>query len=763
MNAANNSPTGSRIDMTSAPEIPIADLEANAIHRLAGRMFKGFRRLRFRGSITDYCRTILLGPGYMLPAEPDAPDNLCRNCRAKGLTTCRHFEIDTCRQLSGPFKALEDENVWLVMLLKATQTLGSIAWDMLLHWLIVHSPYQKIKIFIDADEKARKYCDERLMPTLKSNPDISLFLPSGAARFDDRKTEIHFTNGKSIIICGLNESNASSLSADAVVIDEGWEHGSDGLMQKAIDRTKQVAWRKVFIVGQAGNVDEDQDRIWNGLHKRVPLTFACPCCGGRQEFNLTGARPDDFIPRPPLSPPPEILRDGGLPLPPSPPKPGTYWGLRTPKRFGELTSPEEIKSAANATVLECYWCGFEIPDTRAMRRALMDSYEQEYQANGVTPEKFTVGFWNPDPASVTIPFRQTMYEYIVATKANTELGNITPLQDFYKSRWARAWNPKLSSQRQKIISIGSYETDPENLSYGAATMRQITVDTGKSPESETNVIQIGQLFFEVRDFDNGAESLSRGASRQITRGMVQDFLMDTPDGHRRVSCWELLAAQQHYWHITNRHVLIDLGYAPSQVIEAAVKYHEIVDLNGRLVARENYGKQVDWASCWRGCQGSGDSRIGPNKKAFHESSIPGLQSTHDKSGRLRKISLSRIIWSNYVFEDQFERIVMLKTAAVGWEIIGQEKLVIVGLDGKPNAELTRKYIEFEQDKEGSGQFRSWVSGLNSRTLDDKKRKYIDNAKQAYAKGHWTEPRDCSLMQLVGAAAEGMLGHVATEE
>jgi hypothetical protein len=229
-----------------------------------------------------------------------------------------------------------------------------------------------------------------------------------------------------------------------------------------------------------------------------------------------------------------------------------------------------------------------------------------------------------------------------------------------------------------------------------------------------------------------------------------------------VSCWELLAAQQKYWHITNRHVLIDLGYAPSQVIEAAVKYHEIVDLKGNRVERENYGKQVDWASCWRGCMGSA-TRIGPAKKAFHESAIPGLQSTHDKSGRLRKISLSRIAWCNYDFEDQFERIVLLKTTSVGWEILPQDKLVIVGLDGKPNAELTQKYIEFERDIEGSGQFRSWVSGLNSRTLDDKKRKYIDNAKQAYAKGQWTEPRDCGLMQLVGAAVEGMLGHVATEE
>lgn len=427
----------------------------------------------FRGGIEDYARSIELGAGYVLP-----DGHVCRSCSAAGLLQCRHFEIDTCRQLVGPFAALADDNVRTVMVLKAVQTLGSITWDMTLHYMLVHTQFKKIKVFIDSIEKATRYCDDRLMPTLTANPDISPMLPSGPDRHDATKTAIYFANGKSIEILPLNESSASSLTADAVVIDEGWEHGSDGLMQKAIDRAKQVSYRKIFIVGQAGNKDEDQDRIWRGLHKRVPVTFACPCCGGRQEFNLTRARPEDFVPRvvgqrfQPVLPDVIELQDGSnrtgkmhcpttpqyeLPFPIEAPKPGTFWGLKVARRFSEIENEEEIKAVAATTVFECYHCGFEIPDTKAMRRAMMATYEQDYQVNGRTPPDFTVGFWNPDPASVTIPFSQTMYEYIVAKLTHDKLGNRKPLEDFYKNRWATAWNEDISAKSPERPSASLYD------------------------------------------------------------------------------------------------------------------------------------------------------------------------------------------------------------------------------------------------------------------------------------------------------------------
>ncbi len=402
----------------------------------------------FRGSITDYARTISLGSGYI--GVPD--ENVCRTCRDKGIYSCRHFEIDTARQLVGPFQAIEDENVRVVMILKAAQTLGSFTWDMSVHYLIVHSRYKRIKVLIDSDEKARRYCDERLMDTLKNNPDIAPMLPTGARRFDDAKTEIRFTNGKTLTVCGLNESNASSLPSDVIVIDEGWLHQSDGLMKKAVDRTKQIKHRKVIIVGQAGDVKEDQDIIWTSLDKRVPLTFACPCCDGRQEFELNKVRPESFTPRPRTHWMGEYEA----------PKAGTYFGFKTPHKFSDLTTPEQVKAAADATVVECLYCGYEILDTKENRSNLMASYEQNYQETApdgtrFTPPDYRVGFWNPDPSSVTVPFAQTMYEYILAVKANEEFGNIMPLRDFYKGRWATPWDKNISSKTEARITASIYD------------------------------------------------------------------------------------------------------------------------------------------------------------------------------------------------------------------------------------------------------------------------------------------------------------------
>jgi hypothetical protein len=543
-------------------------------------------------------------------------------------------------------------------------------------------------------------------------------------------------------------------------------------VRRAFVRSRQHEQDDFWFVESQGDAVEGQ--IGGGFKEFMATTndsklwVRCPLCQTRQRFVFHHERTQDtpiFAPLSVSSLDREAWIAHNKPILLS--EEHRHAGFRVEGELKKDDGGINEKQIMRATVYECLHCGGIWRDDGLYgetRRYLDREAGLDDNWIATRPDALPgyLGYSLPVWINPIISWGSAMLFFRQAMEAKKN-GNLANLQEF-RTKWeGEDWDQ--SAERKTFhpaFDIGSYEANPDNLGYGVDTMRQMTVDTGKSPESETNVIQIGQLFFENRDFNNGAESLSRGASRQIARGMVQDCVMDTPEGRRIVSCWELLAAQQKYWHITNRHVLIDLGYAPSQVIEAAVKFHEIVDLKGNRVELENYGKQVDWASCWRGCMGSA-TRIGPSKKAFHESAIPGLQSTHDKSGRLRKISLSRIAWCNYDFEDQFERIVLLKTTSVGWEILPQDKLVIVGLDLKPNMELTQKYIEFERDIEGSGQFRSWVSGLNSRTLDDKKRKYIDNAKQAYAKGQWTEPRDCGLMQLVGAASEGMLGHVATEE
>ena len=240
--------------------------------------------------------------------------------------------------------------------------------------------------------------------------------------------------------------------------------------------------------------------------------------------------------------------------------------------------------------------------------------------------------------SVMLFFRQAM--------AAKKLGNLVNLQEF-RTKWAgEDWDEHSESRRETKISVGTYETEPDKLTYAAGTMRQLTADVGKSPLVEENIISASRLFFEIRDWNNNKEgdlSLTRGASIQITRGMVEDCFMDTPDGARKVTAWELFYAQQLYWKITNHHVLIDMAYAQSQVIEAAAKYHEIVDSAFRPVARADYGKQTDFPLCWRMCSGSAYQRIGPKKRPYHQDFIKEPARFHDKSGRKRIAYLDNIV------------------------------------------------------------------------------------------------------------------------
>jgi hypothetical protein len=520
----------------------------NQASALAG-FKKAINQKAFRGEIYDYARTIKLGSGYILPQT-----NVCRNCQAKGIAHCRHFEIDTCRQVMWAFKALNDTNVDRVMLIKAVQTLGSLVWDLTLHFLIIHSPYCRIKVFIDSIEKTDRYCDDRLMPTLKGNPEIARLIPTGLQRFDATKTGINFLNGKTIEILALNENNASSLSADFVVIDEAWLHGSDGLLQKAIDRTKQAVASgncKVFIVGQAGNKDEDQDKQWMSLNVRVRAKWKCPRCNGEQSFGERAPgfiRPDDFKP---------ICFEGVVP-----PLPGTYAGLKIHRRPSELHTPSEIKKACANAFLECLWCGFEIQDAPEMRRKILETYDQDYRLTSgdgtkYTPEHFSVGFWNPDPASETIPFSETMREYIAAKKADEDFKLKIPLRDFYQNRWATAWDENLI----KVIRARMQEK------YDAQT------DWPEEWKGRRSLIVDCQ--YELQHFWGSVWSVSQtGKSRQLWRGLMRTF-----GDAKTVSKWTpslnetptVTEVQKHFGALDQR-VFLDAGYMRNELVDECAKH-----------------------------------------------------------------------------------------------------------------------------------------------------------------------------------------------
>src|SRR5262245_29798045 len=66
-----------------------------------------------------------------------------------------------------------------------------------------------------------------------------------------------------------------------------------GLLRQAIYRTRQFPdTKKILLISQGGNEDEDQDKIHKETDCRV-LHFACPFCGFIQPFELSRLRGED--------------------------------------------------------------------------------------------------------------------------------------------------------------------------------------------------------------------------------------------------------------------------------------------------------------------------------------------------------------------------------------------------------------------------------------------------------------------------------------
>lgn len=688
--------------------------ELSAYHQnlIASAFWESAARPRFRGEIYDVEKPVTLSSSHKVPAG-----NVCSVCRAKGIPDCRHFEIETIKQLAGPFRAIRDPNVRKVMLLAAVQTGKSLLYEICLIWLILVSEYLNIIVYLDADEKVKDFCKSRMMPLLKSIPAIARLLPTGADRHDDSDTSIIFTNGKVLHVRPLNARATSSLSWEVVIVDEGWLHGSDGMIQRAIDRAKQVKNRKIIIVGQAGNRDEDQDKVWRGLNRHVPLTFACPCCGGRQEFNLTKERPADFVPLPQKE---MFGRKAALP-----PAPGSYWGLKVQKRFSDIKTELEIREVAAGTVFDCYHCGFEIPDTPEMRARMMATYEQDYQSEhaGIkyTPENFEVGFWNPDPASVTIPFAQTMQEYITARIAKDRHADILPLREFYKNRWATAWEEGLIARATPLITSSQHVTG--KIPNERARVMFVDCQQDDALTAVTGKSTMGHYWYVARAID------AEGNMVQLARGYA-------------VNDAEWRAVQKRL-EITNDNVGIDGGNWRTDVIDLAARH-----IGKFILRRKKHGK-------WR------DEPIWLTYKVF-----VGTDSGPWKwfDGRYRSVQESRPEFRNVTLDGQSLSVKIDVHNHSNLLIKDQLARIMAGGAGYGRFEsLKSEHLDEATRLREQGEY-TYENQMNSEYPDESKKKRIWLKSRSSAQNHyWDCERGCLILFGLGGHLGIAAPVSATEE
>ena len=426
---------------------------------------------KFKGEIYDNAKRFkLVGKGYAsMPPDQNG-----------------HFQIETASHMRGVLKALRDPEVRIVYLAKATQTFGSICGDITVPYWLEHENDSVLCVFED-DPKAKLYVSTRLMDTIKEHPEISpllagLFDEDANARHRVTSTRIRFAGGRLLEVGGANDGLMSSLSWRFIWGSEVWQW-KPGMLEKLIRRADRFEKTcKIFIESQAGMAKEDFHSKSELAH-RVPLTWECPFCGGRQTWecpqDYSVPRPADFVPKRPIN-----LPAGQLELW-TPPTPGSHAGMKIPDvdaGNGKMLTTEERARLAR---WECYHCGSLIEDTRENRRKIADSYDQDYRIpvlddGGKPTGRYRIPkqvlFIVPREGNYTNSFESGAASFLEAKDA-FESGNPIKLENWYMSQRAVFYTPKLTQTRVETI-ISSVNLDDKGRIPDEA-FRTLNVDCQK--------------------------------------------------------------------------------------------------------------------------------------------------------------------------------------------------------------------------------------------------------------------------------------------
>ncbi len=621
----------------------------------------------FRGSIWENCkRFMLIGKAYeSMPREQNG-----------------HFVIESARHLEGILRALLDPAVRIVFVIGATQVLKSIIGDIWVPFIMEHSPRNMLVLFED-DPKAKLFCDARLMDTIYQHPTLKDQIAE-VDRHDATKTVIKLPN-MMLKVCGLNDGNVSSLSWPLIWISEAWQHGKDGLLKKAIKRADRFPNDcKILIESQAGMAGDDLHSEAMLAHQ-VPLTWACPHCGGRQDWTFSQLRPETFTPL-----------AGGLV---EPPKPGTYAGMTF---AGEpLTAAERARTA----VWQCYHCGTGIKDTRENRQAIMDSYRQDYQINGVSPR--AVCFVIPREAARDNTFESSVAGYLDA-KAAEKAGNMLKLQNWYLSERAIFYDPKLTQVQVSVIT-GSYDpmgTMPDERA------RLMMVDCQMDPELKT----IGHFWYVAWSVDK------QGNITQLARGYA--------------TSWAEWIKVQKDLKIPNKNVAIDGGHWLNEILDfTAANWEEVEETFGRKKKRVR--------STWKVLIGNGTKKSFKwDDKHWRVVSMPSYYPRRIEitKGEFVSVNIAVYHWSNLSVKDQ------LFNLRAGGE--GKPKMVALSRDRLTPTTQAKEVGDLAYDKQISVEYRTSKNGKDI---------WLEGKENC---NHYN---DLECMGIVLCSLGGLLGHTTAPD
>jgi len=474
----------------------------------------------FRGEIYEFAGGLNLQAGYSVKGQ---------------------FDINSAPWLIEPFEAIRDPRVRMVSIQAGVQTLKSLIEDITIPYWILHDAGDCL-FLLDTDPKALKYCSSRLMPLIRSVPEIQRLLQD-VDLHDKTKTKIAF-HAMNLVVGGLNEGNCQSLTYRYVIVDEAWMARANGLLRQARMRTTQYEDTSKFLcIGQGGICDEDADTLHKETDQRE-LHFRCPFCQFAQPFDISRLRGEDH--------PKADLR-------------GTYSGLswdtnETTKPGGARWDMDAVWRSAH---IRCYQCDARIEDRPEVRRQLCDSYHFK-PTNPGAPKEF-VGFHWPQAASPRISIGLLVTEYLKAKIAAADLGYRLPLQEFYMKRWGLSWSED-SADEYRAVKHEPYDIYSD---WPEEAYRVVIADCQRD---------LAKFYVSVF-----AVALS-GEARELAREMCTSF--------------DEIAAVQAKWKVKDQRVFLDCGYKMNDVLAECVR-------RGHIGTIKEGGRTVKRWLCWTGLKGSG--------------------------------------------------------------------------------------------------------------------------------------------------------------
>lgn len=475
----------------------------------------------FRGEIYEFAKCLNLQSGYSVKGP---------------------FDINTARHLIEPFQEIRNPRKRMISIMAGVQTLKSLLEDITIPYWILHDPGDCL-LLLDTDPKALKYCSGRLMPLIRSLPEIQRLLVDVPIH-EKTKTQIAFHDMK-LVVGGLNEGNVQTLTYRFVIVDEAWMSRATGLLRQAIYRTTQYPdTKKVLVIGQGGFEAEDADTFHKETDMRV-LCFRCPFCNSSQSFELSRLRGEDH--------PNAALR-------------GSYSGLSWDTN--ETTKPGgkwNFEAAGRSAHIRCHECDARIEDRPEVRRQLNDSYH--YKPTNLGAPEENAGFWWPALASMRISFASVVIKYLRAKVAADELGYMVPLQEFYQKDWGVSWSDQMTIQHRPVV----HEPYDIKSDWKDEAHRTLIVDCQRDLE---------KFFYSVF-----AMSLA-GEARELARGKADSF--------------DELASIQADFKVKDQLVFLDCGFEMTRVLRECVRRGHVGH-----VRRGNQLIKV-WL-CWTGLKGSGQS------------------------------------------------------------------------------------------------------------------------------------------------------------